>query len=647
MGKRRKKQNLHGEQWKQKLTRIKEKGGERLRKGKEALGTDEEATVILPPVTEKIAEVPQPAADPGEPGTSDNSGGKRVRKEPVPRKKWSRKVLYSVAGLVVVLLAGYLVLCGTVCQGVMLPNTYVNGHDISGMTQEEATQAVKEIFAQDYASVTLTVAAEGENYTVDLTKALDLNADSLVQEAYDHGHSGFLSRGMAWILSHLKSNARNVLPHVSDEAALEESVAASGVLKVDTAVADSYKLSEQEITFTIGTSGQKADQEQLKEELQKAAEEGNYDQVIQCPMTKSKPKALDLDQVYKEVYAEPVNATLDPEKDYAVVDAVQGVSFDKKEAQAAIADLKEGESASVKLKRTDPEITTENLKSNLFKDQLGTYSTNVTGTAARLSNVRLAAQHCNGTILLADEVFSYNDVVGQRTAARGFQKAGAYLNGITVQELGGGVCQVSSTLYSATVLANLEIVQRQNHTYESTYIPLGMDATVSWGGPDYQFKNNTKYPIKVVTSYSGGVLTCQIWGTKTDDITVKFTHEVLATINYGTVKKEDSTMAAGTSMVSVTGETGYKVQSYRELYDANGKLISKNKEAYSVYSKRDQVVVVGTKVAEKKQEKPAEEKKQEETKPANGDQESGNQDNNSGGDNANGDNAGGGNDDAA
>ena len=106
-------------------------------------------------------------------------------------------------------------------------------------------------------------------------------------------------------------------------------------------------------------------------------------------------------------------------------------------------------------------------------------------------------------------------------------------------------------------------------------------------------------------------------------------------------------MAAGTSMVSVTGETGYKVQSSRELYNANGKLISKSKEAYSVYSKRDQVVVVGTKVAEKKQEKPAEEKKQEETKPANGDQESGNQDNNSGGDNANGDNAGGGNDDAA
>ena len=634
------KKGAHEAPGKNQLAGHKGKGGERLQKWKESAGMAEDTTVILTPARE---EPPQSESTP----QSDELGGKRVRREPTHKRKGNRKVLWGAAGLAVVLLAGYLVLCGTVCQGVMLPNTYVNGHDISGLTREEAAEAVRDILAEDYASISLTVAAEGQKYTVDLTGALDLDAGDLVQEAYAHGHSGFFGRGMVWILSHLKSNARNVLPQVSDEKALEKSIADSGVLQVDTAVADSYQLSDQKITFTRGTSGQAADQEQLKEALRRAADQGAYDQAVPCPMADSKPKALDLDRVYKEVYAEPVNATLDPKKDYAVVAGVQGVSFDKKKAQAAIADLKEGESASVQLKRTDAEITTDDLKSNLFKDRLGTYSTHVSGTAARVSNVRLAAQHCNGTILLADEVFSYNEVVGQRTAARGFQKAGAYLNGVTVQELGGGVCQVSSTLYSATVLADLEIVQRQNHTYESTYIPLGMDATVSWGGPDYQFKNNTKYPIKVVASYSGGVLTCQIWGTKTDDVTVKFTHEVLSTIPYGTVRKEDSTMAAGSSLVSVTGETGYKVQSYRERYDASGKRISKNKEAYSVYSKRDQAVVVGTKVAQKKQEKPAKPKKQEQKKSDSGDQESTNQNNNSGEDNANEDNAGGESNDAA
>ena len=593
MGKRNKESGGKRAQWKENLTRIKGKGGQRLHKWKEA-AVQEDATVVLPPVAERE---PQGAPEGGEP------------RKPATRQR--RIVLGCLAGLAVVLLAGYLVLCGTVCQSVMLPNTYVNGRDISGLTLEEATQVVQDTFAQDYASIGLTVAAEGKEYGVDLTGALALNASDVAQEAYEHGHGAFFTRGMVWILSHLKGNARNVLPHVADEAVLEERIADSGVLKVDTAVADSYKLSDAEITFTRGTSGQTADQEQLKAAVLTAVDQGEYDQVISCPMTGSKPRALNMNQVYKEVYAEPVNATLDPEKNYAVVDAVEGIDFDKKKAEAAIADLKEGESASVKLERTAPDITTENLKSNLFKDQLGTYSTNVSGTAARISNVRLAAQHCNGTVLLADGVFSYNDVVGQRTAARGFQKAGAYLNGVTVQELGGGVCQVSSTLYSATVLANLEIVQRQNHTYESTYIPLGMDATVSWGGPNYQFKNNTDYPVKVVASYSGGVLTCQIWGTKTDDVTVKFTHEVLSTINYGTVRKEDSSMKAGTSMVSVTGETGYKVQSYRELYDSSGKRISKTKEAYSVYSKRDQVVVVGTKKEKKKPAKPAPKKKKE------------------------------------
>ncbi len=501
---------------------------------------------------------------------------------------------------VAVILSGYLVLCGTVCQGVMLPNTYVNGKDVSGMTMEEATAVAADAFTSDYADMSLTVRAVGKDYAVWMTNVLDLNAADLAQEAYNHGHGAFFSRGMVWILSHMERNARNILPHVAEGNALADSIEASGLLEVDSAVADFYHVSETEITFTKGTSGEVVDETALKDCILKAVDAGDYQTTIDCPMKTSVPKALDMTQVYEGVYSEPVNATLDPKKDYAVVGAVRGICFNKKEATAAMADLKEGESASVKLDVTQPEITTEDLKDKLFRDQLGSYSTNVSGTAARLSNVRLASQHCNGTILLPGDVFSYNDTVGQRTVARGFQKAGAYLNGESVQELGGGICQVSSTLYSATVLSNLEIVQRQNHTYESAYIPLGMDATVSWGGPDYRFKNSTEYPIKVVTSYSSGMLTCQIWGTKTDDIKVQFTHQVLSKTNYGTVKEEDSSMAEGTSVVSVTGENGYKVQSYREFYDGNGKLISKTKEAYSVYSKRNQVVKVGTKKKETK-----------------------------------------------
>lgn len=532
---------------------------------------------------------------PVEPDTQ--AEGKRVR-----RSQLRKEQRYVLIGLCAVVVIAYLVLCGTVSKEWMFPNTQVNGQDLSGMTLSQAETVLAKDFQAKYTGVTLTVEAEGEAYTIEMGEALDLKAAEAAEDAFAHGHTGFFRRGIVWLFSHIKGYEKTVYPHIKDQAILEENVQDSGVLKVDTAVADSYKVSKNQITFTRGTSGQKVDTEQLYALIDQAVTAGDYETVIPCPMTDSQPKALNIDKVYQKVYTEPENATLDPENDYAIVPSKTGRKFDKKEAQAALDGLEEGESASISLTLLTAEISTQNLQKNLFQDRLSTYSTNATGTAARLNNIRLASQHCNNTILLPGEEFSYNEVVGERTAARGFQEAGAYLNGKTVQELGGGICQVSSTLYCATVLANLEIVHRENHMFESTYVPLGLDATVSWGGPDYVFKNNTDYPIKVVASYGNGVCTCQIWGTKTDDITVKFVNEVLSRDPYSTVTVKDDSKPVGYSVVTETGENGSKVQTYRELYDGNGEQISRTKEAYSVYTRRDQVVTVGTKKAEKKKE---------------------------------------------
>lgn len=198
---------------------------------------------------------------------------------------------------------------------------------------------------------------------------------------------------------------------------MQASVKDSGVLKVDTAVADSYKVTKSQITFTRGTSGQAVDKDALYERITDAVDDGDYETVIAALMKDSEPKALDIDKVYKKVYTKAKDATLDPKNNYAIVASTTGISFDKKEAAAAIEGLEEGESKSISLKLTTADITTQNLTKNLFKDRLGTYSTNVAGTAARINNVRLASQHCNNTILLPGETFSYNGVVGQRTAA--------------------------------------------------------------------------------------------------------------------------------------------------------------------------------------------------------------------------------------
>ena len=216
------------------------------------------------------------------------------------------------------------------------------------------------------------------------------------------------------------------------------------------------------------------------------------------------------------------------------------------------------------------------------------------------------------------EEFSFNNVVGQRTIENGFQAAPSYVNGESVDEVGGGICQVSSTLYDACLYANLEIAERHCHPHPSTYVDAGFDATVSWGGPDYRFINNTDYPLKVTASYSGGVVSCAIYGTKLKDFRVSLSSELVATYDYDTEYEDDDTLEEGEEEVSVTGITGTKYQTYRTVYDGNGEVISSEPESVSVYDKRDKVVLRGTKEKEdtseedSSEENSTEEKKTEE-----------------------------------
>ena len=240
-----------------------------------------------------------------------------------------------------------------------------------------------------------------------------------------------------------------------------------------------------------------------------------------------------------------------------------------------------------------PHVTAAELKEVLFRDVLGQCRTHVSGTSARINNVKLSAAACNGVVLNTGDVFSYNAITGQRTPAKGYQAAPAYVGGETVDEVGGGVCQTSSTIYYACLRANLEITERYAHRYVPAYIDWGMDATVSWGGPDYKFTNNTDYPIKIVATYSGGYLTVKILGTNVDGTYAKMTNEVLSKTNWETVYKDDETLPAGTEKVTTTPYTGYKVKSYRNVYSADGKLISSTYEATSDYKVRNKVISRG------------------------------------------------------
>lgn len=533
--------------------------------------------------------------------------GKTIAKNGSRRKKTRKNtgslkwVLLLLALLVALAAVSYLYLCMLVDQEEILEPVTVGEVSLQGMTLEEAEGVIQARFGQEYQNRSVDILLEGETYTVvpwdESRNLLSIDVSDQLQDAMKLGHGALLTRGWDWIQAQLMPaiNQVTITPQLTDREGLSQAIAETGIASVNTAVETSYTLDEDNLLITKGTAGVVADVETLTSQVEELINSGTWvnQNQIDCATLTSDIAALDLQTIYDEVYTQPQDATLDKENDYAIVDSVDGVSFDLEAAQAALDSAQPGEQVTVPLVYTEPEVTTAFLEEHLFADRLGSYSTNVSGSSGRKSNVRLSAEFCDGTILLPGETFSYNDTVGQRTTARGFSEAPAYSNGQTVQEVGGGICQTSSTLYAACLYANLEITQRTNHSYASSYIGLGMDATVSWGGPDYQFTNNTKYPIKVVGDYSGGTLTMSIYGTKTDDITVKITSETLETISWSTKTEHDSSLADGESKVITTPYTGYKVQTYRKLYDGDGNLISSEPEAYSNYRKRDKVIAVG------------------------------------------------------
>ena len=323
--------------------------------------------------------------------------------------------------------------------------------------------------------------------------------------------------------------------------------------------------------------------------LKSAAEGGVYDEIP--------AQEVDLAAQRAAIIGQKVNASFDKASG-TVVPGRAGVDFGFSDLQAAYNAAAPGETVDVPNATVElPEVTEEQLNKVIFRDELSSYTTKVGGAAGRRANVKLTASRIDGYILNSGETMKYGPLVTPFTAANGYSPAPGYLQGKTVDMVGGGACQASSTLYAAALYANLEIVQRTNHGFASDYIGLGLDATVAEGGPEFEFRNNTDYPIKVRAEYTAdgkkNYLKITILGTKVDDSYVKIKVDVLETIPFAEQITETSELAPGERKVEQTAYTGYKVKTYRNVYSGDGKLISSTFEASSNYKARDRIVLVG------------------------------------------------------
>ena len=350
-------------------------------------------------------------------------------------------------------------------------------------------------------------------------------------------------------------------------------------------------------------NGVEVKKDELKSTILASMENRNYVDIldnyktieIQIPYENVVADEIDAEIVANEVFTEPQNAyyvEATETTDFEIYPAKDGVVFaiSSEEAQIII-DSEVKTEYIIPLKITPAEIQLNDIGVEAFPYKIQTFSTSYDASNySRSKNLEIAAGKINGTVLMPGEIFSFNTVVGERTVAEGYRNAKIYSNGQVVDGLAGGICQISSTLYNVVLLSNLEIVERYNHSFTTTYVSPGRDATVVYGIKDFKFKNSRNYPIKIEASVANGIATISIYGIKEEnEYTVKIIPKTTQTIPYTTQTIIDTTLAPGTMKVTQAGASGRKVTTYKETY-LNGALVSNEIISNDVYQVMTRII---------------------------------------------------------
>ena len=279
----------------------------------------------------------------------------------------------------------------------------------------------------------------------------------------------------------------------------------------------SYYVEDGDLYITNGKLGALIQKEQLEDLILDSIRQMNYaDTKITIPTEPQYPDGVNVGAIHDDLYRHVENAyyTTDP---YMVYPETVGVDFDVATVVDILKNSPHDDEWKIKLDYTYPEVTVQDLGDDAFPNLISGFSTRYVNNANRTTNLRLAASKINGYVVMPGETFSYNKVVGKRTVEAGYKDAAIYENGQVVDGLGGGICQISTTLYNAAVMADMEIVERRNHQFVPSYVSGGYDATVAWGSQDFKFKNTRNYPIKIEAEVSGGVAEVGIYGLLTDN----------------------------------------------------------------------------------------------------------------------------------
>ena len=516
----------------------------------------------------------------------------------IKRRKRNIKIVVAV---VVILAIGLIGSTGfalkTMSNTKILKGISIDGIDVSGMDEQTVTNMLEEKVKERKEAA---ISFKYNDYSKDFSY-LDINIEAqiekAVKEAESKGRDGniFVNN-----FNVIKSNFRkeNIDLEVNYNEEIINEVIDSINAEIPGKVEDyAYSIEDDSLYISKGKDGIIVDKEQVKENInnQITNVSENVSKEITIPVKEAKAKDIDLDVIYNEIHTEPKDAYI-IEEPFQVISDVSGVDFaiTMEEAKQIIQEDKE--EYVIPLKITKAKTTIADLGSKAFPYRLGYFTTRYdAGNLSRTTNLAIATRKINEYVVQPGEVFSYNKVVGKRSVEAGYKEAAIYTSNGVENGLGGGICQISSTLYNAVLKANLEIVERHNHSYVTSYCAAGRDATVSYGSLDFKFKNSRKYPIKIVASVSGGVATVSIFGIKEDpEYVVEITSSVTSNIPAPEKRIEDPSLPAGQEVVVTKGTSGCRSVTYKTVYDTNGNKISSQQISSDYYGTIAKEIKVGT-----------------------------------------------------
>lgn len=473
----------------------------------------------------------------------------------------------------------------------MIAGVTIEGISVQGLSKEDAKKFIEEK-AQERINKEVKLYIDNEEQTILLSQVeLKYNIEKAIEKAYKIGREKNIFVNNFEILKSKIVGADIDLSFEYNEELLNKLIQDIKNKVPNSVTEATYCIENEELIITRGKKGNTIDENELKNKIIQKFHL-NCVEDIKIATILVEPEDINIERIYEEVHREVKDAyyTTNPFKVYP---EVIGINFNLEEAKEILKEYKEEYIISLII--TNPTKTTNDIGTEAFPDKLSTFSTRYDATnQTRTANLKIAVSKINGVVVMPGEIFSYNKTLGKRTYEAGYKDAAGYAGGKVVQMIGGGICQISSTLYDAVVYANLDIVERHNHAFLTSYVGAGKDATVVYGSLDFQFKNTRNYPIKIESHLQNGIVTINIFGIKEEkEYEIEISTTVLNYIPYDVIYENDSKMAKGKEVVTQRGQNGCKSITYKILKQ-NGREISRSVLSTDTYSPMNKYVKRGT-----------------------------------------------------